>query len=78
MQESNRIEFKAVLNDKLEKEIVAFLNNHEGGVLYIGVKDDGHPIKTLDMDSVHLKLLIELKTIFCPHLLGCLMLLRRR
>ena len=31
LQESNRVEFKSVLNDKLEKEIVAFLNNHEGG-----------------------------------------------
>ena len=37
LQESNRVELKANLNDKLEKEIVAFLNNHEGGVLYIGV-----------------------------------------
>ena len=35
LQESNRIEFKAELNDKLEKEIGAFLNNKEGGVLYI-------------------------------------------
>ena len=32
LQESNRIEFKAELNDKLEKEIGAFLNNKEGGV----------------------------------------------
>ena len=27
LQESNRIEFKVELNDKLEKEVVAFLNN---------------------------------------------------
>ena len=44
-QESNRIEFKAELNDKLEKEIVAFLNNQEGGTLYIGVDDEGRPLK---------------------------------
>lgn len=33
-QESNRIEFKVELNDKLKKEVVAFLNNKEGGILY--------------------------------------------
>ena len=38
LRESNRIELKADLNDKLEKEIVAFLNNREGGILYIGVE----------------------------------------
>ena len=27
LQESNRIEFKVELNDKLEKEVVALLNN---------------------------------------------------
>ena len=37
LQESNRVEFKEKLNDKLEKEIVAFLNNKEGGILYIGL-----------------------------------------
>ena len=36
LQENNRTEFKAELNDKLEKEVVAFLNNREGGILYIG------------------------------------------
>jgi len=41
LQENNRTEFKAELNDKLEKEVVAFLNNREGGVLYIGLDDEG-------------------------------------
>ena len=35
IRESSRVELKQVLNDKLEKEIVAFLNNREGGVLYM-------------------------------------------
>lgn len=51
IQESNRIEFKAELNDKLEKEVVAFLNNREGGILYIGVDDGGHPLKNQYIDS---------------------------
>ena len=29
--ENNRLEFKRVLNDSLEKEVVGFLNYHEGG-----------------------------------------------
>lgn len=35
--ESNRVELKEKLNDKLEKEVVAFLNNREGGIIYIGI-----------------------------------------
>lgn len=59
MQESNRVEFKRTLNDKLEKEVVAFLNNREGGVLYIGVDDDGHPIGLDDLDAMQLKIYQE-------------------
>lgn len=33
LQESNRIEFEAELNDKLEKEIGAFLNNKEASCI---------------------------------------------
>jgi len=35
MKESNRIEFKRELTDSLEWEAVAFLNNHDGGIIYI-------------------------------------------
>lgn len=40
MNESNRIEFKRELTDELdiEKEVVAFLNYREGGIIYIGVE----------------------------------------
>jgi len=69
LQESSRIEFKAVLNDKLEKEIVAFLNNHEGGILYIGLDDD-HPIETADIDSMQLKIADRIKNNILPSTLG--------
>jgi hypothetical protein len=38
MTETNRIEYKAQLTKDLdlEKEVVAFLNYREGGVIYIG------------------------------------------
>ncbi len=32
-EETNRIEFKQELNDKLEREVVSFLNYHEGGAI---------------------------------------------
>ncbi len=36
--ETNRIEYKQQLTDDLEKEATAFLNYHEGGVMYIGIE----------------------------------------
>lgn len=38
--ETENIELKRFLNDTFEKEVVAFLNTHDG-VIYIGVEDDG-------------------------------------
>lgn len=69
-QESNRIEFKAELNDKLEKEVVAFLNNKEGGILYIGVDDNGKPIGVSDVDSMQLKIADRIKNNILPSTLG--------
>ena len=70
LQESNRIEFKAELNDKLEKEIVAFLNNKEGGILYIGVGDNGKPVGMSDIDSTQLKIADRIKNNILPSTLG--------
>lgn len=39
LQESNRIELKRELTDTLEKEVIAFLNYRDGGVIYIGIDD---------------------------------------
>ena len=69
-QESNRIELKAALNDKLEKEIVAFLNNREGGILYIGIDDKGTPVENSDMDSMQLKIADRIKNNILPSTLG--------
>ena len=42
MFETDRVEFKIKLNDNLEKEVVAFLNSREGGIIYIGIDKDGN------------------------------------
>ncbi len=70
MHESNRIEFKSVLNDKLEKEVVAFLNNKEGGILYIGLDDEGHPVGSMDLDKMQLKIADRIKNNILPSTLG--------
>ena len=70
LQESNRVEFKSILNDKMEKEIVAFLNNREGGVLYIGLDDDGHPLMNKDLDETQLKIADRIKNNILPSTMG--------
>ena len=53
MIETNRIEFKRELTRELdiEKEVVAFLNYREGGIIYIGVDDSGKPVDIKDIDG---------------------------
>lgn len=70
LQESSRIEFKEELNDKLEKEVVAFLNNKEGGILYIGIDDNGKPVGVSDIDSTQLKIADRIKNNILPSTLG--------
>lgn len=54
-QETNRIEYKQQLADDLEKEAIAFLNYHEGGIMYIGIHKSGEPIGVSDIDGDMLK-----------------------
>jgi predicted HTH transcriptional regulator len=70
MSESNRIEFKRDLNDKLEKEVVAFLNYKEGGIIYLGVGNDGTLHGILNADEVQLKIKDRLKNNILPSCLG--------
>ncbi|PKM52154.1 MAG: transcriptional regulator [Firmicutes bacterium HGW-Firmicutes-7] len=70
MKETNRIEFKRELNDKLEKEVIGFLNNNEGGHIYIGIDDDGylHPIDNID--ALQLKIKDRIKHNIYPSTMG--------
>lgn len=49
--ETEKVELKRVLNDSFEKEVVAFLNSHDGTV-YIGVDDDGTIIGVNNVDKL--------------------------
>jgi ATP-dependent DNA helicase RecG len=72
MYESHRIEFKLELSKDvdIEKEVIAFLNNHEGGVIYIGIDKNGKPHELVDLDGDMLKIKDRLKTNIQPSCLG--------
>ena len=48
--ETEKIELKRNLNDSFEKEIVAFLNTHDG-VIYIGIEDNGEICGIVELDE---------------------------
>ena len=68
--ETNRIEYKRQLTDDLEKEAIAFLNYHEGGVIYIGIDNTGHPVDNPDIDGDMLKIKDRLKNNIFPSCMG--------
>ncbi len=70
MIENNRIEYKKVLTDNLEKEVVAFLNYHEGGVIYIGIDSNGQVVGCQNSDELQLKIKDKLKHNISPSCLG--------
>ena len=70
MTESNRIEYKQELTDKLEKEVVAFLNYREGGIIYLGIDKNGNVVGINDSDAIQLKIKDRLKNNIQPSCLG--------
>ena len=57
-QESETVELKSIVVDDIKKEIIAFANC-EGGILYIGVQDDGTVLGVGDPDETALRELSE-------------------
>ena len=70
--ETNRIEYKAQLTKDLdlEKEVVAFLNYHEGGLVYIGIDKNGKTLGVTDADSDMLKIKDRIKNNISPSAMG--------
>lgn len=54
-QESETVELKSVVVDDIKKEIIAFANS-DGGILYVGVRDDGEVIGLDDPDGSALQI----------------------
>ena len=72
MTETNRIEYKRELSDGLEKEVIAFLNYREGGIIHIGIDKDGNTYGLADADGDQLKIKDRLKNNIRPSALGLL------
>ena len=70
MTESNRIEYKQQLTDGLEREVVAFLNSHEGGIIWLGIDKTGTVTGLENADVVQLKIKDRLKHNIQPSCLG--------
>ena len=72
MTESNRIEFKRELTRELdiEREVVAFLNYREGGIIYIGIDDDGTSIGVADIDGDMLRIKDRIRNGISPSPMG--------
>ena len=72
MVETNRIEFKQELTDDLdiEKEVVAFLNYREGGIIYVGIDKDGNAVGVKDLDGDMLKIKARIRNNVSPSPMG--------
>jgi len=70
MTESNRIEYKRELSNNLEREAVAFLNYHDGGVIYIGIDKGGQIVGVSNPDALQLTIKDRIKHNIQPSALG--------
>lgn len=68
--ETHRIEHKQTLTDGLEKEVVAFLNSGQGGVIYIGINKQGEAVGVESADDLRLKIKDRIKHNIAPSCLG--------
>ncbi len=68
--EDSRTELKEILNDKFEKVVVSFLNNKEGGNIYIGISDDGTIVGVTNIDKIQLEIKDRIKNNISPSILG--------
>jgi predicted HTH transcriptional regulator len=68
--ESNRIEYKEILNDKLERSVISFLNCQAGGRLYIGINDKGVIVGVENIDDTQKRIIDRIKNNVQPNTLG--------
>ena len=67
--ETEKTELKREYNDTIAKEIVAFLNS-DGGVIYIGVNDDGSVRGVDKLDETLKKIADVLENMLTPSMLS--------
>ena len=72
MPETHRIEYKRELTPELdlEKEVIAFLNTPEGGLIYLGIDKAGVRVGVIDVDGDMLKVKDRIKHNIAPSAMG--------
>ncbi len=70
MIETDRMEFKEILTESLEKEVVAFLNYRHGGAIVLGIDKNGKTVGIKDADATQLKIKDRLKNNIEPSCMG--------
>ncbi len=70
VSESKLYEFKLTLTEKLERSVVAFLNSEMGGIIYIGVDDDGKITGVKNPDELQLQISDRIKNNIRPQTQG--------
>lgn len=72
MPETDRIEYKRELHTDvdIEREVIAFLNYKEGGVIYIGIDKAGKIVGVADVDGDILKIKDRIKNNISPSSMG--------
>ncbi|MDA3886309.1 MAG: putative DNA binding domain-containing protein [Candidatus Delongbacteria bacterium] len=67
---SNRVQYKKELTTTFEKEVVAFLNHREGGIIYIGIEENGSIFGVKEPDRLLLQIKDRFKNNILPSTLG--------
>ena len=70
MPESRFFEYKRLLNDRFERSVVAFLNCGTGGIIYVGINDDGTIIGVENPDETQKQIADRIKNNIAPETLG--------
>lgn len=63
--ESEKVEYKATLTSDLYKEVIAFANT-DGGVLYIGIDDNGNTIGVKNIDDTYTRVTNSIRDLIQP------------
>jgi len=69
-EETNRIEYKQILTDDFERQVVAFLNYAQGGEIYIGIDKHRKVVGVAEIDLVQQKIVDRIKNNILPSTLG--------
>lgn len=63
--ESERIEYKSQMIDDIYKEVIAFANT-DGGIIYLGIDDNGNLVGIDDVDETYTRLTNGIRDAIAP------------